>query len=94
MPNLKTSIAPDTTSPPVTMLDKLHAAVAAKVAYWDAMGSLERALAHGHTLTDNASQTVNDAVSGMALGLDTPNAAYDWIVQEHLDQLVANVKVA
>ncbi len=68
----------------------LRDAVCAKLKYWDANVALEKALVKGD-IPDNDADAIEQAISALAAGLDYPEQAYEYVTQEHLDELVGEL---
>lgn len=68
-------------------LHLLRAAVAAKVAYWDAAGALEKSLTDGGEFTDLAAEHVSEQVSLLAVSVNE-DMDTGWITLEHLADTV------
>jgi hypothetical protein len=64
-------------------LELLRAAVAARIAYWDALGALEKELCPEGDISDRASDKLHDFISDLAAG-----GVPDQLDQEHLDRVI------
>lgn len=58
-----------------TVTSLLRAVVAAKIAYWDALGELETLIAPNGEFSDRANDSVIEAIDGMAAADGDPGEA-------------------
>lgn len=69
-------------------LELLRAAVAARVAYWDAFRRLEKAVTTSGQFSDKASDAVGDHIEDLATGANLdPNIAHQKIIGEHVARI-------
>lgn len=64
-------------------LTLLRAVVAAKIAYWDRLDELEKAIAPNGEFSDRATNAVEEDISALATGASTINI----VTEEHVDHI-------
>lgn len=69
-----------------TQREALAAAVAAKLAYWDALAELEKTvITSTEELTDRQNDRMVDAVDDLAVCAPNAQEVFTWVTQDHVE---------
>lgn len=89
-----------TTKPPISdeeqarLLALFQAAVAAKVAYWDALAAFERAFCNGGELSDASTDKLGETLENLAAGLNEPADACTMVTLDCMTEWTSTAAMA